>query len=50
MFGKKLSFWLAVAGVSVVTPPLVNLAADSPLGDKVPGLRTLNSYVTRRNG
>jgi hypothetical protein len=49
MFGKRASFWLAVAGVSVVTQPLINLAADR-LGDKVPGLRTLNDYTTRRNG
>jgi len=49
MFGKQASFWLAVAGVSIITPPLVNLAADR-LGDKVPGLRTLNAYTTRQNG
>lgn len=49
MFGKRVSFWLAVAGVTVVTPPLINLAADR-VGDKVPGLRTLNDYATRRNG
>lgn len=49
MFGRQLGFWAAVAGVTVVTPPLINLAADR-LGDKVPGLRVLNDYVTRRNG
>lgn len=49
MFGKQLSFWLAVAGVSVITPPVINLAADR-YGDKVPGLRTLNAYATRQNG
>lgn len=49
MFGKRISFWLAVAGVSVVTQPLINLTADR-LGDKVPGLKTLNDYTTRRNG
>lgn len=50
MAGRQLGFWLAVAGVSVITPVVVNLAADSKVGDTVPGLRTLNSYVTRRNG
>lgn len=46
---KQLAFWLAVAGVSIITPVVVNLAADR-LGHVVPGLATLNDYVTRRNG
>jgi hypothetical protein len=49
VLGKQLGFWLAVAGVSVITQPVINLAADR-LGDKVPGLKTLNDYTTRRNG
>jgi hypothetical protein len=49
MFGKQLGFWLAVAGVTVITPPVINLAADR-LGDKVRGLKILNDYTTRRNG
>lgn len=47
---RQLGFWLAVAGVSALTPTLLNIAADSKLGDVAPGLRTLNAYNTRRNG
>lgn len=50
MGARQLGFWLAVAGVAVITPVVVNLAADSKAGDVVPGLRTLNAYATRRNG
>ncbi|WP_154793295.1 hypothetical protein [Occultella kanbiaonis] len=46
---KPLSFWLAVGGVSILAPVVFNIAADR-LGDHVPGLRTLNDYLTRRNG
>lgn len=46
---KQASFWLAVAGVSLMAPVVLNLVADKA-GDKVPGLRDLNSYTTRRNG
>jgi hypothetical protein len=49
MLGKTLGFWLAVAGVSVITQPVMNLAADR-LGDQLPALRTLNAYATRQNG
>lgn len=49
MFGKQAGFWLAVAGVSIISQPVVNLLADR-VGDKVPGLKTLNDYTTRRNG
>lgn len=50
MRGTRLaSFWGAVAGVSILSPVLFNLAADR-LGDQIPSLRTLNDYVTRRNG
>lgn len=50
MRGPRLAaFWLAVAGVSILSPVMFNLAADQ-LGDKLPGLRTLNDYATRRNG
>jgi len=48
--GQRPAFWLAVAGVAVIAQPAVNLAADSKLGDWLPGLRTLNAYTTRRNG
>jgi hypothetical protein len=50
MAGRQLGFWLAVAGVAVIAPTVVNVAADSKLGDLVPGFRTLNAYTTRRNG
>jgi hypothetical protein len=50
MRGKKASFWLAVAGVSLLAPVGFNLIADSKAGDAVPAFRTLNAYVTRRNG
>lgn len=46
---KQLGFWLAVGGVSLIAPFIFNVAADR-LGDKVPGLATLNDYTTRRNG
>ncbi len=49
MFGKQAGFWFAVAGVSLIAPVVMNLAADR-LGDAVPGLRTLNAYTTRQNG
>jgi hypothetical protein len=47
--GKQPAFWLAVGGVSLLAPVVFNLAADR-LGGVVPGLATLNDYVTRRNG
>lgn len=47
--GRLLAFWLAVAGVSVMSPVVMNLAADR-FGDAVPPLKTLNDYVTRKNG
>ncbi len=46
---KQASFWLAVGGVSLISPVVFNLAADR-LGHLVPGLADLNAYVTRRNG
>lgn len=49
MPGRQAGFWLAVAGVSLLAPVCMNLAADR-LGDKVPGLKVLNDYTTRRNG
>jgi hypothetical protein len=49
MAGKQPAFWLAVAGVSLISPVVFNLAADR-LGGVVPGLAVLNDYVTRRNG
>ena len=51
MAGRQIGFWLAVAGVGgVIAPVVLNLAADSKLGDVVPGFRTLDAYRTRRNG
>ncbi len=49
MRGRPLAFWLAVAGVSLLAPVVMNLAADR-FGNAVPGLATLNDYTTRRNG
>jgi hypothetical protein len=49
MFGKQAGFWLAVAGVSLISPIVLNLASDR-LGDAVPGLRTLTGYTYRQNG
>lgn len=46
---QRASFWFAVGGVALIAPVLFNLASDR-FGDKVPGLATLNDYVTRRNG
>lgn len=46
---QKVGFWIAVGGVSLISPVLFNLAADR-FGDSFPGLRTLNDYVTRKNG
>jgi ABC-type branched-subunit amino acid transport system permease subunit len=48
--GRQPAFWLAVAGVAVLSQPLFNLVADSKLGAAFPALRDLNSYSTRRNG
>jgi hypothetical protein len=47
--GRQPAFWLAVGGVSLLSPVVFNLAADR-LGHIVPGLKTLNDYYTRRNG
>ena len=49
MRGKQATFWLAVGGVSLLAPVVMNLAADR-FGHVVPGLATLNDYTTRRNG
>lgn len=51
MAGKQPAFWLAVAGVAVIAPTVLNIATDR-LGH-LPGfggLVTLNAYNTRRNG
>lgn len=50
MPGQRLAFWAAVALVSMIAPAAANAAADSKLGDVVPGFRTANNYITRRNG
>lgn len=44
---RLLAFWGAVAGVSIMSPVLFNLAAD-----RLPfqSLKDLNDYATRRNG
>ena len=45
---KLPAFWLSVSGIAILAQVVFNLAADR-LGDKLPGLRTLNDYATRRN-
>jgi hypothetical protein len=49
--GQQPAFWLAVGGVSLISPLLLNLAADR-LGHLpgLGGLVTVNDYLTRRNG
>lgn len=49
--GQQPAFWLAVAGVSLISPVVLNLAVDR-LGHLpgMGGLVTLNSYQTRSNG
>lgn len=49
MRGRPVVFWLAVGGVSLLAPVVMNLLSDR-LGAAVPGLKTLNDYTTRRNG
>jgi hypothetical protein len=46
---KQATFWMAVAGVSLMAPVVMNITVDK-VGDKVPGLLLLDSYRTRRNG
>lgn len=48
--GRQPAFWLAVAGVSLITQPVFHLVADSKLGARFQGLRDLDSYISRRNG
>lgn len=43
---KQASFWLAVAGVSVMSPVVLQLTADR-WGDKVPGFRDLVNFTTQ---
>ena len=45
--GRPLAFWAAVAGTSIVSLVLFNLAADRL---PVPGLQELRDYTVRRNG
>jgi hypothetical protein len=47
---RQPAFWLAVAGVSLITTPLFHLLADSEVGARFQGLRDLDSYLSRRNG
>ena len=49
--GQQPAFWLAIAGISALTPTALNLAADR-LGHLpgFSGLVTLVNYNTRRNG
>ena len=47
--GRLAAFWLAVGGVALMAPVLMNLLADR-LGGQLPALKTLNDYTTRRNG
>jgi type IV secretory pathway component VirB8 len=41
----EIGFWLAVAFVAVAAVALFKLAAASPLGEKVPGVRSLAAFV-----
>lgn len=47
---RQASFWLAVAGVSIVAQPLFRLVADSKVGAAVPGVRDLYHYSSAKNG
>jgi hypothetical protein len=47
---RQPAFWLAVAGVSLISQPVFHLIADGPLGARFQGLRDLDSYISRRNG
>lgn len=43
---KRLTFWLAVGGVSLISPVIFKIAAD-----KLPasGIKTLHNYVTEKS-
>jgi hypothetical protein len=45
--GKRLAFWGAVAATSVLAQLAVRVGADR---FNVPGLKTLDAYLTRSNG
>lgn len=44
---RRPAFWLAVGGTSILSLVMLNVAADRL---PVPGLKTLQAYVTRQNG
>jgi hypothetical protein len=46
---RQATFWLAVAGVSLLAPVGMNVLSDR-LGPTFPAIRRLNDYTTRRNG
>lgn len=47
---KQPAFWAAIAGVSILSPALLHLVADSKVGARFQGLRDLDNYISRRNG
>jgi hypothetical protein len=44
---KRFAFWTAVGAVSIIANLGVRIAADK---FNVPGLQTLDAYLTRSNG
>lgn len=38
---REIGFWVVVAIVAVVAPVLFKIAAATPAGDVIPGLRSL---------
>lgn len=42
--GRELGFWLAVVLIAVVGSKLFAFGATTPLGDLVPGYRTLAAW------
>lgn len=48
--GKQPAFWGAVMGFSLLSPVLLHLLADGPVGARFRGLRDFDSYYSRRNG
>lgn len=47
---KQATFWGAILLAPLVTVPAFHLLADSQLGARFKGLRTLDTYISRSNG
>ena len=41
----EISFWLAVAAIAIAAVVILKLAAGTPLGEKIPGLRPLADTI-----